>query len=52
MEVQETLSQEGLEFMGIRTVKLVWFPDLNMGRGFPGIGDAIGKSAEGLGMIR
>ena len=50
-EVQETLGQERLKFMGVRTIKLVQFPDLSLNRGFPGVVEAIGESAKSLGEI-
>ena len=52
MEVHETLDQERLKFTSFRTIKLVQFPDSSLGRGFPGVVEAIGKSAKGLGEIR
>ena len=50
--MEKALGQERLEFMGIRTIELVWFPNSSRSRGFPGVVEAIGESAEGLGEIR
>ena len=52
MEVQETLGQERLKFIGIETIALVRFPDLSLSRGFPGVFETISKSAKGLGKTR
>ena len=51
VEVQETLGKEQLKFTGVRTIKLVWFPDSSLNGGFPRVIEAIGESAKGLGEV-
>ena len=45
------MGQKWLGFIGVRAIKLVWFPDQSLDGGLFGVIEAISKSAKGLGKV-